>query len=62
MSEEDSEALRHHLEEMTDEELLASVTAGTLPTGLGVSSTTTIGVEKVFVKRLPLTDVEAARP
>ena len=62
MSEEDSGALRHHLEEMTDKELLASVTAGTLPTGLGVSSTTTIGVEKVFVKRLPLTDVEAARP
>ena len=62
MPEEDSEALRHHLADMTDEELLASVTAGTLPTGLGVSSTTTIGVEKVFVKRLPLTDVEAARP
>jgi|HubBroStandDraft_4_1064222.scaffolds.fasta_scaffold117775_2 hypothetical protein len=62
MSEEDSEALRHHLADMTDEALLASVTAGTLPTGLGVSSTTTIGVEKVFVKRLPLTDVEAAHP
>jgi hypothetical protein len=62
MSVRDPEELRHHLGDMTDEALLASVTAGTLPSGLGVSSTTTIGVEKVFVKRLPLTDIEAARP
>ena len=62
MSGEDTEELRNRLWALADKELLAAVTAGTAPTGLGMSSTATIGVEKVFVKRLPLTDVEADHP
>ena len=62
MSVEDSEALRDRLRAMSDEELLASATAGTPPTGLGATSTFSLGVDKVFVKRLPLTDIEAAHP
>jgi hypothetical protein len=62
MSVEDTEELRNRLRAMADKELLASVTAGSPPMGLGVSSAATIGVEKVFIKRLPLTDVEADHP
>ena len=47
---------------MADEELLASAAAGTPPTGLGATSTFSLGAGKVFVKRLPLTDIEASHP
>lgn len=62
MSAEDSEALRDRLRAMADEELLASAAAGTPPTGLGATSTFSLGAGKVFVKRLPLTDIEASHP
>jgi len=47
---------------MTDEELLDSAKAGTPPTRLGATSTFSLGFDEVFVKRLPLTDIEAAHP
>jgi hypothetical protein len=62
MSDEASDALRDCLRAMADQELLVSVTAGTAPTGWGASTTSSIGLEKVFVKRLPLTDIETAHP
>ena len=62
MSVEDSEALRDRLRALTDEALLASANAGTPPTGLGATSTFSLGFDEVFVKRLPLTDIEAANP
>jgi hypothetical protein len=62
MSVEDFEALRHRLRAMTDAELLASAKAGTPPTGLGATSTFSLGIDEVFVKRLPLTEIEAAHP
>jgi hypothetical protein len=62
MSTEDTEALRRRLQAMSDEELLSSVKEETSQAGWGASSTSSIGTEKVFVKRLPLTDIEATRP
>ena len=62
MSVEDLEALRDRLRALTDEALLASANAGTPPTGLGATSTFSLGFDEVFVKRLPLTDIEAANP
>src|SRR5580704_13660084 len=62
MSVEDFEALRHRLRAMTDEALLASAKAGSPPTGLGATSAFSLGFDEVFVKRLPLTDIEAAHP
>ena len=62
MSVEDSEALRDRLRALTDKALLASANAGTPPTGMGATSTFSLGFDEVFVKRLPLTDIEAANP
>jgi hypothetical protein len=59
MSVEDVPALSHRLRAMTNEALLASAKAGTPPAGLGATSTFSLGFDELFLKRLPLTDIEA---
>ena len=63
MSDESSETLRGHLLSMTDDELLALVENSSDQTsGVGACCTAVMGDKKVFVKRLPLTDIEYAQP